>query len=89
MHEITSCVVAAVDAPLNRPIAVFAGAGTGKTTALIARIWNMIAQGIRPGMAAYGFLIHTMSRQCSDFPVRHNGLCIDLATAVVPMSRPA
>ena len=40
---------AAAVAPFNHPIAVFAGAGTGKTTTLIARVWHMVAQGIKPG----------------------------------------
>eukprot|EP00892_Ulva_mutabilis_P005400 jgi/Ulvmu1/3231/UM015_0272.1 len=38
----------AAAAPFNSPIAIFAGAGTGKTTTLIARIWRMLAQGIKP-----------------------------------------
>jgi hypothetical protein len=39
---------AAVHAPYNIPVSLCAGAGTGKTTTLTARIHNMIADGIPP-----------------------------------------
>jgi UvrD/REP helicase N-terminal domain len=35
-------------APTSPPVFLLAGAGTGKTTTLIARVWHMIAQGIFP-----------------------------------------
>jgi chromosomal replication initiation ATPase DnaA len=35
-------------APTSPPVFLLAGAGTGKTTTLIARVWHMIAQGIYP-----------------------------------------
>ena len=40
--------MAAVNAPYNKPVSILAGAGTGKTTTLIARIRRMIAEGIPP-----------------------------------------
>lgn len=35
-------------APACPPVFLLAGAGTGKTTTLIARVWHMIAEGIFP-----------------------------------------
>lgn len=38
----------AASAPASPPVFLLAGAGTGKTTTLIARVWSMMAQGIFP-----------------------------------------
>lgn len=35
-------------APLSPPVFLLAGAGTGKTKTLIARVWHMLSQGIFP-----------------------------------------
>ena len=39
----------AVGMPFNKVLAILAGAGTGKTTTLLARIEHMIASGIPAG----------------------------------------
>ncbi|KAG1665645.1 hypothetical protein FOA52_011239 [Chlamydomonas sp. UWO 241] len=39
---------AAVDAPKNTPLLIVAGAGTGKTTTLLARVRALILQGVNP-----------------------------------------
>lgn len=55
-----------MDSPFDTPIAIFAGAGTGKTTALIARILNMVARGIQPGV-----LQHLLVKPCTTYGLRH------------------
>ena len=39
---------AAVDAPLNAPLAIVAGAGSGKTETLTRRVARAVAEGARP-----------------------------------------
>ena len=40
--------LAAVGAPLNRPLLIIAGAGTGKTNTLVHRVARLVADGVSP-----------------------------------------
>lgn len=50
-------------APVSPPVFLLAGAGTGKTKTLIARVWNMLSQGIFPRASSQAGLSHL--RSCS------------------------
>lgn len=43
----------AVHAAYNRPVSILAGAGTGKTTTVVARVLRMVASGIPPCASSF------------------------------------
>jgi ATP-dependent exoDNAse (exonuclease V) alpha subunit len=56
---------AAVNASVRQPSSILVGAGTGKTTTVIARIRNMIANGIPPRADRTRLVHDILCRVCS------------------------
>ena len=60
---------AAVDAPLNAPLAIVAGAGSGKTETLTRRVARAVAAGARPSSV----LVLTFSNKAARAPIGQRG----------------